>query len=271
MNDNSGKRPLVLPENPWLTKGTAHILKGTRSTVPANCHPIQPEKSSESLYKEYSLQSKDFPSSSCPEDCITKVACYIDSIKEIYLDSEEQLDKFNDYSVFDDYESIGFLNEGNNCYQNCVIQCLLHFPPFFHLLTKLNELYNNVENPYTPFLTFFCRIVEVMKKFKKEKSTIHTPCRLNLRELRDLISIKNVMFSEDQSDVQEFFLFLVEEISKEVDSLSSTPSTNTPHEFVNEDEWEEVGSKGRKLVIRESVIQYSIINQLFEVQLRKMV
>ena len=34
------------------------------------------------------------------------------------------------------------------------------------------------------------------------------------------------MFSEDQSDVQEFFLYLVDEISKEVDSLSSDPQSN---------------------------------------------
>ena len=122
MNNNQGRKPPVLPENPWLTRGTAHILKGTRSTVPANCHPIQSEKVSESLYKEYSLQSKDFPSSSSLDDCLTKVSCYIDSLLISNDDNEEQLDKFNDYSVFDDYESIGLFNEGNNCYQNCVIQ-----------------------------------------------------------------------------------------------------------------------------------------------------
>ena len=79
------------------------------------------------------------------------------------------------------------------------------------------------------------------------------------------------MFSEDQSDVQEFFLYLVDEISKEVDSLSSNPQSPIIDNTNNDDEWEEVGSKGRKFVIRESVIQRSIINQLFEVQLRKKV
>lgn len=79
------------------------------------------------------------------------------------------------------------------------------------------------------------------------------------------------MFSEDQSDVQEFFLYLVDEISKEVDSLSSNPQSPIIGNANNDDEWEEVGSKGKKLVIRESVIQQSIINQLFEVQLRKKV
>ncbi len=80
-----------------------------------------------------------------------------------------------------------------------------------------------------------------------------------------VIAIKNVMFSEDQSDVQEFFLYLVDEISKEVDSLSSNPQSPIIENTNNDDEWEEVGSKGKKLVIRESVIQ------LFEVQLRKKV
>ena len=48
------------------------------------------------------------------------------------------------------------------------------------------------------------------------------------------------MFSEDQSDVQEFFLYLVDEISKEVDSLSSNPQSPIIDNTNNDDEWEEV-------------------------------
>ena len=43
------------------------------------------------------------------------------------------------------------------------------------------------------------------------------------------------MFSEDQSDVQEFFLYLVDEISKEVDSLSSNPQSPIIHNTNNEE------------------------------------
>lgn len=76
------------------------------------------------------------------------------------------------------------------------------------------------------------------------------------------------MFAEEQSDVQEFFLFLVEELSKEIESLASNdfPPTNSADE-----EWEEIGSHGKKLHIQESVIQSSILNQFFEIQLRKQV
>lgn len=126
-----------------------------------------------------------------------------------------------------------------------------------------------------------CRIVTVMKKAKTDKKQMNLPCRVNLQELRDcgfrfmysslVIAIKNVMFAEEQSDVQEFFLFFVEEVSKEIESLASNPS---PILHKNEDEdgeWEEVGTQGKKLVIRESVMQQSIINHMFEIQLRKQV
>ena len=72
------------------------------------------------------------------------------------------------------------------------------------------------------------------------------------------------MFAEDQSDVQEFFLYLIDEISKEIDSFSSI--YNQPDEGEG---WEEVGTKGKRLVIRESTIKRSFINELFEIQLRK--
>lgn len=79
------------------------------------------------------------------------------------------------------------------------------------------------------------------------------------------------MFAEEQSDVQEFFLFFIEEVSKEIESLASSPSL-IHHEDEDEDgEWEEVGTQGKKLVIRESVMQQSLINHMFEIQLRKQV
>ena len=76
------------------------------------------------------------------------------------------------------------------------------------------------------------------------------------------------MFAEEQSDVQEFFLYLIEEISREIESLGSLDITSNSGGD-NGEEWEEVGTKGKKLVIHESIIQKSIINKLFEIQLRK--
>lgn len=99
------------------------------------------------------------------------------------------------------------------------------------------------------------------------------PSRINLKEFRDgillifyslVVAVKNCMFAEEQSDVQEFFLYLIDELSREIDSFSSLLTQSDEGEG-----WEEVGTKGKRLVIRESTIQRSFINELFEIQLRK--
>lgn len=107
-----------------------------------------------------------------------------------------------------------------------------------------------------------------MKLAHKDKQ----PARLNLKDLRDrtifivcsiVIALKNIMFAEEQSDVQEFFLYLIDELSKEIDSFSSSSLMNDEGEG-----WEEVGHQGKRLVIQEAVLQRSILTQLFETQLR---
>lgn len=86
------------------------------------------------------------------------------------------------------------------------------------------------------------------------------------RDLNIVIALRNCMFSGDQSDVQEFFLYVMEEISKEVESLSLNPAAEESN-----GEWEEVGKHGRKLHLTKSMMETSLINSLFEIQLRKIV
>lgn len=74
------------------------------------------------------------------------------------------------------------------------------------------------------------------------------------------------MFAEDQSDVQEFFLYLVEEMAKEVDSFTSSTEAKPSDD---EDVWSEIGSGGRKVIIHEAIVKHNIVNSLFETQLRK--
>ena len=73
------------------------------------------------------------------------------------------------------------------------------------------------------------------------------------------------MFAEDPSDVQEFFLYVIEEIAKEIDSFAS-PSASPSEE---DQAWSEIGSGGRKLIIQEAIVKQSIVNSLFEIQMRK--
>lgn len=74
------------------------------------------------------------------------------------------------------------------------------------------------------------------------------------------------MFAEEQSDVQEFFLYLVEELAKEVESFAPSAEA-VPIE--DEDAWSEIGSGGRKVIIHEAIVKQNIVNSLFETQLRK--
>lgn len=88
---------------------------------------------------------------------------------------------------------------------------------------------------------------------------------VHLQELRELIAVKNCMFSEEQSDCHEFFLYLISEFAGECQSVSQkqTPSIDS--------EWEEIGSGGRRLELTVAKMDDCIINSIFETTLRKQV
>lgn len=107
-----------------------------------------------------------------------------------------------------------------------------------------------------------------MERAQKERSSSNTPACIHVQELRDVIAIKNAMFAEEQSDIQEFFLFILSELSKEF--ISITPADLS----ISEDEggeWEEVGSQGKRMILNEALMDGGIVNSLFEIQLRKQV
>ena len=145
---------------------------------------------------------------------------------------------------------------------------MLHSPPLFNLFRLIYSAVGCVENEATPFLTLFLRVIYVMERAKKEHTSSNLPACIHVQELRDVIAIKNAMFAEDQSDIQEFFLFILSELSKEF--LSITPSNSLMREDEG-GEWEEVGSQGRRMILNEAVMEGGIINTLFEIQLRKQV
>lgn len=122
MNIHPIKNIPNLPENPWLTRGTAHILKANKPVQPVPKEPLQLSSTQNQQFKEYSVLSQDFVSKTSIEDCFYSLIDYIDSIKgvhELFCDDNGYP---VDSSVFKGYRFLGFINEGNNCYQNCVIQ-----------------------------------------------------------------------------------------------------------------------------------------------------
>ena len=146
MNSTPIKRIPNLPENPWLTKGTAHILKSGKSVNPPQTHESIQLSKKESNYKEYSVQSKDFVSTTSPQESLLCVSQYVDSLKTLL----NQMDNIKaDFSVFDNYSFVGLINEGNNCYQNCIIQVLSRID-FYIVLTSLSSiLFCNIKNQRT--------------------------------------------------------------------------------------------------------------------------
>lgn len=104
-----------------------------------------------------------------------------------------------------------------------------------------------------------------MKQACDDSANCSSAC-LHLQELRELIAVKNCMFAEEQSDIQEFFLYILSELSKEFSSLAPEGVPNS-----GEMDWEEVGSGGRRMVISDARMDEGILTSLFETQLRKQV
>ena len=104
-----------------------------------------------------------------------------------------------------------------------------------------------------------------MKQAHADLTSRYAAC-LHLQELRELIAVKNCMFAEEQSDIHEFFQYILTELSTELSILTPEETTSS-----GEQDWEEVGSGGRRLVINEARMDEGILTSLFETQLRKQV
>lgn len=201
-------------------------------------------------------------------------------------------------------ERMGMLNEGNQCYQNCVVQCLLSFPPFMSILSTIHSLYSSsssssppssllppLYDDMYPLLTQFIKIIQQMKEMSTPMklpansgmSIVKPRQCILMTEFRDVVSSMNGLFSYEQHDVQEFLMWLIDALSSELDSLykmlldtsedtqslDNNPSAHLTHPPTHEmDEWMEIGTKGKEIRINESKMQQSFLNPFFEIRLR---
>ena len=109
---SSGEEPKK-PTNPWLSKGTSSLFQGVAKRAPETSTP-KPEINKQSIVYDKKPILTDYfihPSSNEEEglnESLSQVRSYIENI-------EGDMDMICK-------EGDGFVNEGNNCYQNSVIQ-----------------------------------------------------------------------------------------------------------------------------------------------------
>ena len=123
---SSGEEPKK-PTNPWLSKGTSSLFQGVAKRAPETSTP-KPEMNKQSIVYDKKPTLTDYfihPSSNEEEglnESLSQVRSYIENIEGDMDMICKEGDEMTDFGVFEGYETVGFVNEGNNCYQNSVIQ-----------------------------------------------------------------------------------------------------------------------------------------------------
>lgn len=144
-----------LPEkftNPWLSKGSSHILKSNSpKTPPPNEVSIPPTFPNSDIkgYQEYNIRFHAAERDLSVEVIQDKLNNYLSSVSDdlsIILGKE---DKRTDSSVMLKYKTVGLVNECNNCYQNSVIQVFIIFFTLFFSACYITPL----------FLSYFLKCV----------------------------------------------------------------------------------------------------------------
>lgn len=116
--------------NPWLSKGSSHILKSNRPKVPPSPESfVSPISAS---YETKVFQEYDIRFQSLEENCSVNVIQnslrdYISTVANDLTVVLKNEDKLTDSSVLSEYKTVGLFNECNNCYQNSVIQVCSFF------------------------------------------------------------------------------------------------------------------------------------------------
>ena len=118
------------PPNPWLTKGSSQLfsrgsLKSPVHSAP-QVHPHSIDEDGKQSYSDYFIQSSGKSSVSL-EECLTETKAIMEDIEKDMNAICMQNEKTTDSSVFEGYETVGFMNEGNYCYQNSVLQVSVLF------------------------------------------------------------------------------------------------------------------------------------------------
>ncbi|KAJ1927348.1 hypothetical protein IWQ60_003018 [Tieghemiomyces parasiticus] len=171
----------------------------------------------------------------------------------------------------------GLVNNGNMCFMNSILQSLVHCPPFYNLLKKVETQSAHSFHSTTPLSDALVAFVNEFREARPLDAPDHTGEPLlpenvynSLRSLKKFDSLKG-----RQEDAQEFMGFLLDGLHEEFRSLVKAYRTAQPS-AVDESEagsrekysWMEVGKNNRVAVTQTVATAESPITQIFGGRLR---
>ena len=111
--------------NPWLSKGSSHILKSNRPKVPpspeSSVSPISASYETKA-FQEYDIRFQSLEENCSVNEIQNSLRDYISTVANDLTVILQNEDKLTDSSVLSEYKTVGLVNECNKCYQNSVIQ-----------------------------------------------------------------------------------------------------------------------------------------------------
>eukprot|EP00743_Colponemidia_sp_Colp-15_P004483 GILK01004833.1.p1 GENE.GILK01004833.1~~GILK01004833.1.p1 ORF type:complete len:509 (-),score=83.29 GILK01004833.1:170-1660(-) len=166
----------------------------------------------------------------------------------------------------------GMVNTGNVCFLNSVLQALIHCPPFYRFVHAVSGAHAQREDKPPAFNAFST----VLKEFEPTPTkTFGDPPVSALTVFGPLLRKFHPIAR--QEDAQEFLAFLLDTLHEELRNMTNSDLFETAAAFSelglestrDDDEWEEVGKKGRKSVLNvHQEFSASPITKIFGGKLR---
>ena len=110
--------------NPWISKGTKHLF-GDSCSSPVNSNPNVLSVQDTGVQKDLFIHSTAKVGETVSESDLYLSRVFLESFQSQIQQMTDEDGKMIDSSVLDGFATIGFVNEGNYCYQNSILQVFI--------------------------------------------------------------------------------------------------------------------------------------------------
>ena len=110
--------------NPWISKGTKHLF-GDSCSSPVNSNPNVLSVQDTGVQKDLFIHSTAKVGETVSESDLYLIRVFLESFQSQIQQMTDEDGKMIDSSVLDGFATIGFVNEGNYCYQNSILQVFI--------------------------------------------------------------------------------------------------------------------------------------------------